>query len=82
MIGLTTRDAIRAAISNAYYEARNNWQTMETAADNATEGVVDVLDTLAEPLCRRICDLLGEPRVLVPGEVSALLAAALSERAS
>lgn len=38
-----------------------------------TEAVEKVAAVLAEPLCAAICDLLGEPRVIVPGEVLALL---------
>ena len=40
------RNQIRAAISNAYYEARNDGLTMETAADNATEAVLEVLQVI------------------------------------
>lgn len=35
---------IRAAISNAYYDARNEGQTMEAAADNATAAVVALIE--------------------------------------
>ena len=34
------REAIRAAISDAYYESRNEGQTMEAAADRATDAVM------------------------------------------
>lgn len=37
------RSQVRAAISNAYYEARNEGRTMESAADDATEKVLDVM---------------------------------------
>lgn len=38
------RDALRAIISNAYYESRNDPAgTMETAADDAVAGVVTYL---------------------------------------
>lgn len=40
------RGQIRAAISNAYYEARNHGQTMEVAADNATAKVVALIAPL------------------------------------
>lgn len=36
-------EEIRKAISNAYYGARNNGQTMEEAADNATENVLTIV---------------------------------------
>jgi hypothetical protein len=39
---------IRAAISNAYYEARNRGETMEVAADMASAAVL-ALGQLAEP---------------------------------
>lgn len=35
--------AIRAAISNAYYEARNEGRTMEQAADDATAAVLALI---------------------------------------
>ena len=38
-----TRGSLRAAISNAYYENRGKGQTMETAADAATDAVCEVL---------------------------------------
>lgn len=38
------REAIRAAITNAYYEARNEGITMEGAADSATDAVLAALD--------------------------------------
>jgi hypothetical protein len=38
------REAIRAAISNAYYEARNEGRTMEQAADDATDRVLALVD--------------------------------------
>jgi hypothetical protein len=40
---------IRVAISDAYYEARNNGETMETAADAATSAVLDLIDQHAPP---------------------------------
>lgn len=40
---MTLQADIRAAISNAYYEARNHGQTMEVAADNAATSVMAVL---------------------------------------
>ncbi len=44
-----------------------------TGLSAAGDDLRDRVAALAEPLCKAICDLLGEPRVLVPGEVSALL---------
>jgi hypothetical protein len=41
--------AIRAAISNAYYEARNDGATMEDAADRATASVESLLVGPATP---------------------------------
>ena len=38
----TRTEAIRAAISNAYYEARDSGQTMEIAADIATSAVLAI----------------------------------------
>lgn len=37
------RDEIRAAISNAYYEARNTHRTMEAAADDAVDAVMVIV---------------------------------------
>jgi hypothetical protein len=37
---------VRAAISNAYYEARNKGQTMEAAADVATESLMKIIDSV------------------------------------
>lgn len=37
------RTEVRTAISNAYYEARNHGQTMETAADDAVRAVMGIL---------------------------------------
>lgn len=37
------RAEVRKAISDAYYEARNDGQTMETAADNAADAVTAIL---------------------------------------
>lgn len=34
---------VRVAITNAYYDARNAGETMETAADNARDGVLRAL---------------------------------------
>ena len=39
-----TRVEIRAAISNAYYDARNAGRTMEAAADSATAAVVRIVE--------------------------------------
>jgi hypothetical protein len=36
---IPSRDEIRAAISTAYYDARNTGGTMETAADRAADAV-------------------------------------------
>lgn len=35
---------IRAAISNAYYDARNAGETMESAADRAATDVMEILE--------------------------------------
>jgi superfamily I DNA/RNA helicase len=40
---------IRAAISNAYYDARNNADTMETAADNAAAAVDAIIEARLAP---------------------------------
>jgi hypothetical protein len=40
---MSDRNAVRAAISNAYYEARNAGRTMEAAADEATEAVLAII---------------------------------------
>lgn len=37
------RDAIRKAISDAYYDSRNTGGTMETAADRAADAVLEVI---------------------------------------
>lgn len=39
----TLRDDVRAAISNAYYDARNAGRTMEHAADVATDAVMQLV---------------------------------------
>lgn len=38
----TNKQEIRAAISNAYYDARNTGRTMEAAADAAVEAVLAI----------------------------------------
>lgn len=40
------RQQVRAAISNAYYEARNDRQTMEYAADQATIAVLRIIESV------------------------------------
>lgn len=40
----TVRDEIRAAISNAYYDARNAGQTMDQAADRAALKVIEIVE--------------------------------------
>jgi hypothetical protein len=47
--GLTIAEQIRAAISEAYYDARNDGMTMEDAADAATAKVVAII-TEDEPI--------------------------------
>lgn len=42
-VSTETKDLIRAAISNAYYEARNTGRTMEQAADDAVTALVPIL---------------------------------------
>lgn len=37
------RDAIRKAITDAYYDTRNTGGTMETAADRAADAVLEVI---------------------------------------
>lgn len=44
---------IRAAISNAYYEARNAGRTMEHAADDAVEALTPILQGVDENAYRR-----------------------------
>ena len=39
----TTRDLVRAAVSNAYYEARNDGRTMEAAADDAVTALEPII---------------------------------------
>ena len=41
------RGEVRAAISNAYYDARNAGRTMEHAADDAADRVIACLSTNA-----------------------------------
>lgn len=43
----TLRSDIRAAISNAYYDARNAGRTMEHAADDAADRVMACLSVKA-----------------------------------
>lgn len=45
---MSDRNAVRAAISNAYYEARNAGRTMEQAADEATEAVLAITEARIE----------------------------------
>lgn len=40
---MTRREQIRKAISDAYYDARNAGRTMEAAADDATDRVIELL---------------------------------------
>lgn len=44
IITAAPHDAIRVAITDAYYDARNAQETMETAADNARDAVLVVLN--------------------------------------
>ena len=37
------RSEIRRVITNAYYDCRNEGETMETAADRAADAVIEVL---------------------------------------
>lgn len=48
-----TKDLIRAAISNAYYDARNAGRTMEAAADAAVEALTPILLSCDENAHRR-----------------------------
>jgi hypothetical protein len=41
---MTVRDRIRAAISDSYYDARNDGLTMEHAADQATAKVMAIIE--------------------------------------
>jgi hypothetical protein len=41
-----TRAQLRAAISDAYYEARNKGRTMEAAADDAVEAIVPIVSSI------------------------------------
>lgn len=43
-----TRVLIRAAISDAFYEARNEGRTMEAAADDAVERLVPIIASIDE----------------------------------
>lgn len=58
------RAEVRKAISDAYYEARNNGQTMETAADNAADAVTAILtarlDATVEELKPIFANVAGE----------------------
>jgi hypothetical protein len=42
------RTQVRAAITNAYYEARNKGETMEAAADDATSAVLRIIASVDE----------------------------------
>lgn len=46
---MTARDRIRAAISDSYYDARNDGLTMEHAADEATAKVMQIISEDDEP---------------------------------
>lgn len=41
-----TRALLRAAISNAYYDARNAGRTMESAADAAVDAIEPILASI------------------------------------
>lgn len=41
---MSARSELRAAISDAYYEARNEGRTMESAADVAVDAVLEVFE--------------------------------------
>lgn len=47
-----TRDECRKAISDAYYEARNQGHTMEQAADNAADAVETILTAAVDGALR------------------------------
>lgn len=63
-----TKDQIRSAISNAYYDARNTGRTMESAADAAVEALVPILLSCDENAHRRgmkeVADRLTDPSVV------------------
>jgi Asp/Glu/hydantoin racemase len=85
---LSIREDVRAAISNAYYEARNNGRTMEQAADDATAGVLAVIATLADDdaLVQVVRNEISAAAVgsldFATRRTIAAIAAALTERAS
>ena len=56
------RSLIRVAISDAYYEARNDGETMESAADAAASGVWTVLEGFDVTELRDALDLPEEAR--------------------
>jgi len=60
-------EAVRKAITDAYYEARNNGRTMEDAADDATTAVLGV--TSAEVAIAWRADITATPEEqgLTPG---------------
>ena len=47
---MTVRDRIRAAISDSYYDARNDGLTMEHAADQATAKVMVIFEDVVVAL--------------------------------
>jgi len=47
---MTVRDRIRAAISDSYYDARNDGLTMEHAADQATAKVLVIFNDRVDEL--------------------------------
>lgn len=67
-VSAETKSLIRAAVSNAYYDARNAGHTMEQAADNAVTALVPILLSCDENAHRRgmteVADRLTDPTLL------------------
>lgn len=55
---------VREAITNSYYNARNNGQTMEAAADRARDSVMEIVEMVRDA-STTYGRLLGEQVVLV-----------------
>ena len=67
---MTVRDRIRAAISDSYYDARNDGLTMEHAADQATAKVMQIITEDRDAELRKIAhevaeEVLGEDQTVL-----------------
>lgn len=62
---MTLREDVRAAVSNAYYGARNAGRTMEGAADDATKAIMPLIDRARAEVAPLIRQALLDPGAFV-----------------